>query len=89
MVLCQARAGAASTVDFLKVALAFSSDEANYTVWSDVASSLAAVAIMLQHTPADTPYKGFLAQLFTPVSARLGWQARTDEGTYPSGSLGA
>ncbi|KAL4217239.1 hypothetical protein ACF0H5_023690 [Mactra antiquata] len=74
-----ARAGQASTVDVLKVALGYVTED-NFTVWQDLSANLSTVAIMLQYTDASDAYKQYAKDLFGPVAKKLGWEAKEGEG---------
>jgi len=63
----------------LKVVEAFSSEK-NYTVWSDLASNLTSLLLLLQYTSFHENYKAFLRQLYSPVMASVGWDAKDGEG---------
>jgi len=63
----------------LKVAEAFSS-ETNYTVWNDLSSNLLSLSWLLQYTSFHDSYKAFLRQLYSPVLASVGWDAKDGEG---------
>ena len=74
-VLCvvfQARAGEASTVDFLKVAQAFV-NETNYTVWSDLLTGLATLSTLLQYTDCHVDYMDYTCKLLANIAKSLGW----------------
>jgi len=76
----QARAGFMSGAAVLRVAEAFSS-ETNYTVWNDLSSNLSSLSHLLQYTSFHDSFKAFLRQLFSPVLATVGWDAKNGEGT--------
>ena len=63
----------------LKVVEAFSS-EMNYTVWNDMSSNLTSLSLMLQYTSFHDGFKAFLRQLYSPVMASVGWDAKDGEG---------
>jgi len=63
----------------LKVAEAFSS-ETNYTVWNDVATNLSSLSCLLQYTSFHDNFKAFMRQLYSPVLATVGWDAKDGEG---------
>jgi len=63
----------------LKVVEAFSS-ESNYTVWSDLSSNLSSLSLLLQYTSFHDNFKSFLRQLYSPVMATVGWDAKDGEG---------
>jgi len=63
----------------LKVVEAFSS-ETNYTVWSDMSSNLASLSFLLQYTSFYDNFKSFVRQLYSPVMATVGWDAKDGEG---------
>ncbi|ELU07211.1 hypothetical protein CAPTEDRAFT_150577 [Capitella teleta] len=74
-----ATAGAASTVDFMKVAMAFET-ETNYTAWSDLSSNLSGLSLLIQYTDYHDSFKAYLRKLFGPVTQRLGWDPKEGEG---------
>jgi len=69
----------------LKVAEAFSS-ETNYTVWNDLATNLSSLSCLLQYTSFHDNFKAFLRQLYSPVLATVGWDAKDGEGMACIGS---
>ena len=82
----QARAGTTSSVDFLKVAEAFS-NEKNFTVWSDLLTNLASLSTIIQNTDSYANFKSFILRLLTPIVAYVGWDAHKGEGWYVTFSL--
>ena len=70
-----------SGASVLKVVEAFSS-EINYTVWNDLSSNLTALSLLLQYTSFHDGFKAFLRQLYSPVLASVGWDAKDGEGTH-------
>ena len=78
VILFQARAGEASTVDFLKVAQAFT-NETNYTVWSDLLSGLALLSTLVQYTDYHADFKRYNCQLLAGIAAKLGWDPVSGE----------
>ncbi|XP_062591652.1 puromycin-sensitive aminopeptidase-like [Saccostrea cucullata] len=74
-----ARAGMISTVDVLKVVGSFVNED-NYTVWSDLASNLGQISILLQNTDGFEDFKAFNRRLFKPVAQTLGWDPKDGEG---------
>ncbi|XP_071942533.1 puromycin-sensitive aminopeptidase-like [Antedon mediterranea] len=74
-----AKAGAASTVDALRVMEAFES-ETNYTVWCDIASNLGALATLIAFTDYSTLLQTFVTKLFLKTYERLGWEKKEGEG---------
>ncbi|KAI0228894.1 Puromycin-sensitive aminopeptidase [Lamellibrachia satsuma] len=67
-----ARAGEASTVDFLKVAQAFV-NETNYTVWSDLLNGLATLSTLMQYTDYHANYLTYNCRLLADIAKNLGW----------------
>jgi len=63
----------------LKVAEAFST-ESNYTVWNDLSSNLSTLSLLLQYTSFHDNFNAFLRQLYSPVMASVGWDAKDGEG---------
>lgn len=68
-----------SSVDFLKVALAFK-DETNYTAWSDLSSNLSSLSLLIQYTDFHSHFHSYLRTLFGTVTQRLGWEPKEGEG---------
>jgi len=64
----------------LRVAEAFSS-ETNYTVWSDLSANLFSLSLLLQYTSFHDSFRAFLRQLYSPVMATVGWDAKDGEGS--------
>ncbi len=77
----QARAGETSSVDILKVAQAFR-NETNYTVWSDLSSNLATIAILTQNTDFHDSFKAFVRKLYAGISEKLGWEPKKGESKF-------
>jgi len=69
-----------SGASVLKVVEAFCS-ETNYTVWSDLSSNLASFYYLLQYTSFHDNFNAFLRQLYSPVLATVGWDAKEGEGS--------
>jgi len=65
----------------LKVVEAFSS-EMNYTVWNDMSSNLTDLSHLLQYASFHDSFKAFLRQLYSPVLASVGWDAKDGEGNH-------
>ena len=63
----------------LKVVEAFSSEK-NYTVWSDLSSNLVSLSVLLQYTSFHDNFQSFVRQLYSPVVAAVGWDAKDGEG---------
>lgn len=76
-----ASAGYSSTTNFLELLQGYEQED-NYTVWSDIDSNLSNLAVIMQNTDAVDQFKEFVQKLYKPVSERLGWEARDDEGRY-------
>ncbi|XP_033126346.1 puromycin-sensitive aminopeptidase-like [Anneissia japonica] len=74
-----AKAGAASTVEALRVMEAFES-EMNYTVWCDIASNLGSLATLIAFTDYSTRLQTFVNKLFLQSYERLGWEKKKEEG---------
>jgi len=74
------RAGVvSSSVDVLKVVAAFIS-ETNYTVWSDISSSLTALAYLYQTTDFWDHFTAFIRRLFATIKGVVGFDAQPGEG---------
>ncbi|XP_038047211.1 puromycin-sensitive aminopeptidase-like [Patiria miniata] len=78
-----AKAGQANTVDVLKVIEAFS-NETNYTVWTELATNLGALAKLLTNTDFGHLLKEFTKTLFKNGYEKLGWTPKDDEGHLDS-----
>lgn len=63
----------------LKVVEAFSSEK-NFTVWHDLSTNLSSLSLLLQYTSFHDNFKAFLRQLYSPVMASVGWDAKDGEG---------
>jgi len=68
-----------SGASVLKVVEAFRT-EMNYTVWNDLCSNLTSLLLLLQYTSFHDNYESFLRQLYAPVMATVGWDAKDGEG---------
>nr|XP_054758539.1 puromycin-sensitive aminopeptidase-like [Lytechinus pictus] len=73
-----AKTGQASTVDVLKLFEAFE-NETDYTVWTELATNLGAIGVLLSSTDHLDHLKAFAKQLFSKVHARLGWDPVENE----------
>ncbi|XP_030829988.1 puromycin-sensitive aminopeptidase [Strongylocentrotus purpuratus] len=73
-----AKTGQASTVDVLKLFEAFE-NETDYTVWTELATNLGAIGVLLASTDHLVHLRGFAKQLFGKVYASLGWDAKDNE----------
>lgn len=68
-----------SAVDVLKVAEAYC-NETDYTVWSDLATSLGTQGLLIQNTDAAEDMKAYNRNLYSSVYQRVGWEAKDNEG---------
>jgi puromycin-sensitive aminopeptidase len=75
--LCSA--GVSPTVEYLRLVEAFT-DEDEYTVWLEIAGSLQRLATLLTHTDFESSFEVFIRKLFHKIGAKLGWDAKEDEG---------
>ncbi|XP_013422080.1 puromycin-sensitive aminopeptidase-like [Lingula anatina] len=73
-----AMAGTISAVDVFKVLPAFETED-NYTVWSDLATNLANMAVPLQYTDFFDSFKAFGCKLFDKIAQKLGWDPKPKE----------
>ncbi|XP_067928547.1 puromycin-sensitive aminopeptidase-like [Watersipora subatra] len=73
-----AKAGLSSSVDVLKVAEAYKSEN-NYTVWSDLASNLSTISLIMQYTDCSPLMDSYNIKLFSDVAARVGWEKKQGE----------
>jgi len=73
-----AKAGISSTVTALRLASAYV-DEDDFTVWSDLAAHLREVAQVWDTKEDAEAMCAFLRSVFSPVAARLGWDAKEGE----------
>ncbi|KAK7112907.1 hypothetical protein V1264_012283 [Littorina saxatilis] len=74
-----ARAGCCSAVDVLKVTEAYVNED-DFTVWSDLSTSMSSVAVLLQYTEAYPQYKAYARKLFSTIAASVGWDPKPNEG---------
>ncbi|XP_068751963.1 puromycin-sensitive aminopeptidase-like [Montipora capricornis] len=74
-----AQAGLVPTTEFLKLAEQFT-NEANYTVWSDLTANLSGLATLLQNTASYASFQAFCKKLYEQISREVGWEPKKDEG---------
>lgn len=70
--------GSCSTVDSLALIEAYR-NETDYTVWTSVASSMSKLENILSHTNLMEKFHVFARQIYTPISEKLGWDAKPNE----------
>lgn len=70
--------GSNNTVESLKLIEAYR-NETNYTVWSSIISSLAKLKNILSSTDLLDKFNAYGRQLIKPISAKLGWDAKSGE----------
>ena len=77
------RAGLLPVTQFLALAQAYG-NETDASVWSDLASNLREIEIMVANESYYTAFRQFAKDLFGPAAARIGWEPRTGEGHLDS-----
>ena len=73
------RAGLLPVTQFLSMARAYQ-DENDASVWSDLASNLRDIELLLANEPMYGSYQDFCRGIFGPAALRSGWDARPGEG---------
>ena len=73
------KAGLLSITQFLDIAAAYE-NETDASVWSDLASNLRDIELLVADEPCHENYRTFARQLFGPAARRIGWNARAGEG---------
>eukprot|EP00455_Lapot_gusevi_P056982 TRINITY_DN957_c0_g2_i1.p1 TRINITY_DN957_c0_g2~~TRINITY_DN957_c0_g2_i1.p1 ORF type:complete len:901 (+),score=360.58 TRINITY_DN957_c0_g2_i1:141-2705(+) len=73
-----ARAGLLPTIQVMDLLQAYVA-ETNQRVWSDLASNVAQLALILKHTPLAAAFDEYAAGLYLRIAARLGWDKEDDE----------
>ena len=73
------KAGLLPVTQFLSLAGAYKS-EADASVWSDLASNLKEIEIMISDEPFYNCYQTFAKDLFHSTAQRIGWIPKTGEG---------
>ena len=73
------KAGLLPITQFLDIAAAYE-NETDASVWSDLASNLRDIELLVAEEPCHENYRTFARQLFGPAARRIGWDAREGEG---------
>ena len=73
------KAGLLPITQFLAIAGAYE-NETDASVWSDLASNLRDIELLVADEPCHENYRAFARDLFGPAARRIGWEARTGEG---------
>ena len=73
------RAGILGVTQFLSLAAAYQ-NETDASVWSDLASNLREIDLLLAAEPYHGRFRAACRDLFAPAAARSGWDARHGEG---------
>ena len=73
------KAGLLPITQFLDIAAAYE-NETDASVWSDLASNLRDIELLVADEPCHENYRTFARQLFGPAARRIGWNARAGEG---------
>ncbi len=73
------KAGLLPITQFLALAEAYE-NETDASVWSDLASNLRDVELLVADEPYYENYRAFARKLFAPAARRISWDAREDEG---------
>ncbi len=72
------RAGDLPATQFLSLAKAYT-NEREYPVWSDLAGNLSWIANLVAQESYDPQFEAFGRELFRPIVAYIGWDARPQE----------
>ena len=73
------KAGLLPVTQFLALAGAYA-NENDASVWSDLASNLRDIELLVADEPYHENYRAFARDLFGPAARRIGWDARAGEG---------
>ena len=73
------KAGLLSITQFLDIAAAYE-NETDASVWSDLASNLRDIELLVAEEPCHQNFRTFARQLFGPAARHIGWDAREGEG---------
>ncbi len=73
------RAGLLPVNQFLDLAGAYENED-DASVWSDLASNLRDIELLVADEPCHENYRAFARALFGPAARRIGWEARSGEG---------
>ena len=73
------KAGLLPITQFLEIAAAYE-NETDASVWSDLASNLRDIELLVAEEPCHENFRDFARKLFGPAARRIGWDAREGEG---------
>ena len=73
------KAGLLPVTQFLALAGAYE-NENDASVWSDLASNLRDIELLVADEPCHENFRSFARNLFGPAARRIGWEARDGEG---------
>ena len=73
------KAGLLPITQFLDIAGAYE-NETDASVWSDLASNLRDIELLVADEPCHENFRTFARNLFGPAARRIGWDAREGEG---------
>ena len=73
------KAGLLPVTQFLALAEAYKNED-DASVWSDLASNLRDIELLVADEPCHENYRSFARNLFGPAARRIGWEARDGEG---------
>ena len=73
------KAGLLPITQFLSLAGAYR-NETDASVWSDLASNLRDIELLVADEPCYESYRAFARDLFGPAARRIGWDAQAGEG---------
>ena len=78
-VFALAATGLGSTATALNLALAFSENERDYSVWSAVASGTAQVSAIVEKAEYYPQFEAYCLKLYGPLFAHLGWEPQASD----------
>ena len=73
------KAGLLPITQFLDIAAAYV-NETDASVWSDLASNLRDIELLVADEPCHESFRSFARDLFGPAARRIGWDAQEGEG---------
>ena len=73
------KAGLLPVTQFLELAGAYENED-DASVWSDLASNLRDIELLVAEEPCHENYRAFARDLFRPAARRCGWDAQAGEG---------
>lgn len=82
--MLKVKAGRVSATQFLSL-LSACSEEDDYTVWATLDGGVGAIANVLSRANNEslkTRFDAFVRKAYSPVAAKLGWDAAKDEGSF-------